>query len=68
MKKNILHYYARTLKNSIKLICESKRQEIAACYIVHDNLDIHILDCVYCLGTCNFNCGESDLVTYKNYD
>lgn len=39
-----------------------------ACYIVHDILDIHILDCICCAFTCNFNCGEGDLVTYDVYD
>lgn len=35
----------------------------AACYYVHDKLDIHILDCLCCLASCGFSCGEILLLT-----
>jgi len=29
-----------------------------ACYIVHDILDIHELDCICCLASCGYSCGR----------
>ena len=34
----------------LKLCC-------ASCYLVHDALDIHFIDCLCCLGRCGFRCG-----------
>lgn len=31
----------------------------AACYATHDLLGIHILDCLCCLASCGFKCGEA---------
>ena len=39
-----------------------------ACYIVHDLLNIHFIDCLCCLTTCPYNCGFGELVTYEIYD
>jgi len=57
--QNIVNaYQKKTVKKIIAIGNPSIMSYLCckACYTVHDILDIHILDCLCCLASCNYSC------------
>ena len=66
LTKNLLPFEIVTniklmeLKEKFFIVSSLKTKCCIACWIVHEILDLHCLDCLCCLGTCGFQCYECE--------
>lgn len=51
-------WLAATKAPMLDLCCTS-------CFTIHELLDLHVLDCLCCLGACNFNCLDKFTISWN---